>query len=53
MAEMLEIECRCGRIISRTNSSAGFVKTVICPSCKRKVRIEVTPGTRHISVSYV
>lgn len=51
MAERIKknIVCPCGRLLgTNQNSSGGGTK--VCPSCKRKVRYEVTPT--HIYVHY-
>lgn len=50
MAERKDIVCMCGHYFGfTTNSSGGGTKN--CPSCKRKIRYDVTPTK--VYVSYV
>lgn len=48
MAEKKEIVCKCGKLLgTTTNSSGGGTK--VCPSCKRRIRYDVTPTRVHVS----
>lgn len=42
MGTKKNIVCRCGKLLGTTSNSSGG-GTKICPSCKRKVRYDVTP----------
>lgn len=50
MAERKEIVCKCGRLLGTTSSQSG-AGTKICPSCKKKVRYDITPNK--VYTSYV
>lgn len=48
MAEKKEIVCKCGRLLGTTTNSSG-AGTKVCPSCKRRIRYDVTPSRVHVS----
>ena len=50
MVEKLPVKCPCGRLVKTTPTNIG-AKTMICPSCKRRIRYEVV-GNK-VYVSYV
>ena len=46
--EKMPIVCKCGKVLGQaTNNSAAGTK--VCPSCKRKIRYEVSGGRVYIS----
>lgn len=50
MAERKPIVCKCGKLLGHT-SSVGGSGTRTCPSCKKRVRYDITPTK--VYTSYV
>jgi len=43
-----QIKCKCGALLGTTSNSSGGGQKV-CPSCKKRVRYQVTPTSVHTS----
>lgn len=54
MIEKKPIECKCGRLLGYATRNTG-ARTKVCPSCKRRIRYEVSRTSTSITVhvSYV
>ena len=50
MTAKKDIVCPCGRLIRQTTSNAG-AGTVVCPSCKKRIRYDIT--SNKVYTSYV
>lgn len=48
MRERKEIIRKCGKLLGSTSNSSGG-GTKMCPSCKRRIRYDVTPTRVYVS----
>lgn len=52
MNERKDIVCKCGKLLGyTTNSSGGGTK--VCPSCKRRIRYDITPTKVYVSYDII